>query len=167
MIKTAFGSSFLRKITKDFVAVLCAVLLVPGDAIPTTLSHRQATQSDPSFFEAHYNAGLASTEAGDLPGALAAYENALAARPESLDARYNFARVLKQAGYVLDAANELEKLLTMYPNDGRANLALGNIYAQQLQQPAKARQHYLKVLESDPHNPRAGDIRFWLAANPP
>ena len=129
--------------------------------------YRQATQSDPSFFEAHYNAGLASTEAGDLPGALAAYENALAARPESLDARYNFARVLKQAGYVLDAANELEKLLTMYPNDGRANLALGNIYAQQLQQPAKARQHYLKVLESDPHNPRAGDIRFWLAANPP
>jgi len=130
-------------------------------------NYRQAMQSDPSFFEAYYNAGLASAEAGDLPGALAAYENALAARPESMDARYNFARVLKQGGYVFDAANELEKLLATYPNDGRANLALGNIYAQQLQQPAKARQHYLKVLESDPHNPRAGDIRFWLAANPP
>ena len=129
--------------------------------------YRQATQSDPSFFEAHYNAGLAAAEAGDLPGALAAYENALAARPESLDARYNFARALKQAGYVLDAANELEKLLATYPNDGRANLALGNIYAQELRQPAKARQLYLKVLESDPHNPQAGAIRFWLAGNPP
>jgi tetratricopeptide (TPR) repeat protein len=129
--------------------------------------YRQATQSDPSFFDAHYNTGSAATETGDLSAALAAYENALAARPESLDARYNFARVLKQAGYVVDAANELEKLLATYPNDGRANLALGNIYAQQLQQPAKARQHYLKVLESDPHNPQAGAIQFWLAGNPP
>ena len=129
--------------------------------------YRQATQADSSFFEAHYNAGLAAVEAGDLPGALVAYEHALAARPESLDARYNFALALKQAGYVFDAANELEKLLATYPNEGRANLALGNLYAQQLQQPAKARQHYLKVLESDPHNPQASAIRYWLAENPP
>jgi hypothetical protein len=46
-------------------------------------------------------------------------------------------------------------------------LALGNLYAQQFHQLAKARQHYLKVLERDPHNPQAGTIRFWLAANPP
>ncbi len=130
-------------------------------------NYRQATQADPSYFEAHFNAALAAAEQGDLPAALAAYENALAARPESLDARYNFALALKQAGYVLDAANELEKLLVTYPNEGRANLALGNLYAQQLQQPVKARPYYLKVLESDPHNPQAGAIRFWLAGNPP
>jgi len=31
---------------------------------------------------------------------------------------------------------------------------------------AKARQHYLKVLDLDPRNPQATDIRFWLLANP-
>ena len=68
---------------------------------------------------------------------------------------------------MLDAANELEKLLQTYPKDGRANLALGNLYLQELHQPVKAREHYLKVLENDPQNPQASAIRYWLAANPP
>ncbi len=129
-------------------------------------AYRQAAQVDPSFFEAHYNLGLAAAEAGDLPAALASYENALTVRPDSLDARYNFALVLKQSNYFVDAANELEKLLATYPNEGKANLALGNLYAQQLRQPPKARQHYLRVLETDPHNSQASAIRYWLAANP-
>ena len=129
-------------------------------------AYRRATQVDPSFFEAHYNLGLAVAEAGDFPAALTSYENALTVRPDSLDARYNFALVLKQSNYIVDAANELEKLLATYPNEGRANLALGNLYAQQLRQPAKARQHYLRVLESDPHNSQVSAIRYWLTANP-
>jgi hypothetical protein len=36
-----------------------------------------------------------------------------------------------------------------------------------LRQPAKARQHYLRVLEAEPHNSQANAIRYWLAANPP
>jgi hypothetical protein len=28
-----------------------------------------------------------------------------------------------------------------------------------------AREHYLKVLELDPHNTQANDIRFWFSAN--
>jgi Tfp pilus assembly protein PilF len=58
-------------------------------------------------------------------------------------------------------------VLTIDPNQTRAHLALGKIYLEQLRQPAKARQHYLKVLEIDPHHPQAGAIRNWLAANPP
>jgi tetratricopeptide (TPR) repeat protein len=126
--------------------------------------YRRAAQLDPSFFEVHYNLGRAASEAGNLPLALGAYEDALALRPASLDARYNFALVLKQASYYLDAAQELEKLLTYYPNDSRAHLALGNLLAQQLNEPDKARPHYLKVLESDPRNPQAGAIRYWLTA---
>jgi Tfp pilus assembly protein PilF len=75
--------------------------------------------------------------------------------------------VLLQSNYPIDAANELEKVLASEPNDTRAQLALGNIYAQQLRQPAKARQHYLKVLEVEPQHPQAVAIRIWLAANPP
>ena len=122
---------------------------------------------DPGFFEAHYNLGLTAAEAGDLPGALKAYENALAARSDSVDARYNFALALKQGNYVIDAAIELEKVVNTNPKESRANLALGNLYAQQLGQPAKARQCYSRVLEHDPRNPQANAIRFWMAANPP
>jgi tetratricopeptide (TPR) repeat protein len=97
---------------------------------------------------------------------LAAYESALAVRPDSLDARYNFALVLKRADYFIDAGNELEKLLTRFPDEPRANLALGNLYANQLQQTTKARQYYLKVLQTDPHNTEASAIRYWLTSNP-
>ncbi|MEY2429581.1 MAG: hypothetical protein QOJ40_2466 [Verrucomicrobiota bacterium] len=129
-------------------------------------AYTSATQLDPVYFEAYYNLGLAATEAGNLESALRAYETGLVVRPESLDARYNFALALKQANYFVDAAHELEKLLAAYPNETRAHLTLGNIYAQQLRQEAKARQHYSKVLEADPRNAQAGAIRYWLIDNP-
>ena len=129
-------------------------------------AYRLVVAQDPSLFQAQYNLGLAAFEAGDLPLALTSYENALAIQPASFEARYNFALALKQANYPSDAVNELEKALTAYPNEVGAHLALGNIYAQQLSQPAKARQHYLKVLELEPQHPQAGAIRQWLAAHP-
>lgn len=129
-------------------------------------AYRTATQSDPSFYEAHYNLGLAAYEAGDVPTALAAYERALAIRPDSLNARYNFALALKRANHGMDAAHELEKLLLAYPDETRAHLQLANLYAQQLFQTQLAREHYLKVLELEPRHPQSTSIRYWLAANP-
>jgi tetratricopeptide (TPR) repeat protein len=129
-------------------------------------AYEKATNLDPSFFEAHYNLGLARTGLGRLPAALAAYEMALTIRPESLDARYNFALALKQANHVPDAIKELETMLVVAPNETRAYLALGNLYAQQVQQPVKAREYYVKLLELDARHPQSSAIRFWLAANP-
>ena len=129
-------------------------------------AYRRAAQLDPGFYDAHYNLGLAAAQNGNLPLALAAYETALAVEHESLDARYNFGLVLKQAGYVLDAVAEFEKILAKYPNEGRTHLALGNLYAQQLQEPAKARQHYMMVLAVAPQSPQAGAIRYWLTDHP-
>ncbi len=126
-------------------------------------AYKRATQLDPAYFDAWYNLGVASGEAGNTQAALTAYECALAVRPESLDARYNFALLLKQSKYYLDSATELERILSVYPNEARSHLALGNLYAQQLNQPAKARAHYLKVLQVDPQNPQAPAIRYWLA----
>jgi tetratricopeptide (TPR) repeat protein len=128
-------------------------------------AYRLAAQLDSTLFEADYNLGLTFTQAGNLSAALAAYEDALAIQPRSLDARYNFALVLKQANYIADAVDELERIVTSYPNETRAHLALGNLYAQQLHQPARARPHYLKVLEQEPRHPQGRDIRYWLAAN--
>ena len=130
-------------------------------------AYQQAAETDPDWFEAQYNLGVLSYRLRDYPQALAAYELALAIRPDSVDARYNFALALRAAGYVTDAAHELEKILASNPGEVRAHLALGNLYAQQLHDTARARQHYLKVLELDPSNPQATDIQFWLSSNPP
>jgi len=129
--------------------------------------YRRATQADPSWFEAQYNYGVLANRLQDYSQALAAYETALAIRPDSVDARYNFALALKSSGYAIDAENELKKIVASNPDEVRAHLALGNLYAQQLQNPAMARQEYLKVLDLDPQNSQATDIRYWLLQNQP
>jgi tetratricopeptide (TPR) repeat protein len=128
--------------------------------------YRQAAALDPSWFEAQYNAAVLAQRLQNYAEACASYETALALKPDSQDARYNFALALKAAGYAPDAAAELKKVLAVKSDEVRAHLALANLCAQSLHDPAQARVHYLKVLELDPKNPRATDIRYWLVANP-
>ena len=130
-------------------------------------AYRQAATLDPSWFEAEYNCAAMAYRSGDVSTALSAYERALAIEPDSTNARYNFALALKAGGYMLDAVNELKKMAATNPRDARLQLALANLYAQELREPAFAREHYLKVLELEPHNSEANNIRFWLSANPP
>jgi tetratricopeptide (TPR) repeat protein len=129
-------------------------------------AYQRAIKSDPTFFDAQYNLGVAAFENGDLPLALAAYEAALTLQPDSLTARYNFASALEQAGYPQDAAEELERLLTRHPAEVRIHASLANLYARKLGDPKRARPHYLRVLELEPRHPDATAIRYWLEANP-
>ena len=128
-------------------------------------NYRTAAELDPGWFEAQYNYGILSYRLGNPRQALGAYEMALAIQPEDVDARYNFALALKAAGFVPDAVNELKKVLAADTDEIRAHLALANLYAQKLHDTVPAREHYLKVLDLDPNNPQAGQIRAWLAAN--
>jgi tetratricopeptide (TPR) repeat protein len=134
-----------------------------GSAIQAYL---KAVELDPAYYYAHYNLGICYAASSKAELALAHYETALAIVPDALEARYNFALTLQQAGYLTDAVNELDKVVTNYPNEARAHLALGNLYAQRLKQPALARMHYRKVLEVEPQHPQATAIRYWLSANP-
>ena len=134
-----------------------------SDAIQT---YRRAVKADPSFFDAHYNLGVAAYEAADLPQCLSAYEEALAVNPLSVKARFNFAVALQKADYPADAAKEMEKLLAANPGEARAHFALANLYARQLGQPAQARAHYVRLLELEPQHSQATAIRYWLEANP-
>jgi tetratricopeptide (TPR) repeat protein len=109
---------------------------------------------------------LAAYQSKELPLALAANEQAVALKPESIDARYNFALTLRDARYYTDAANELQQLLSQAPNEVRARLALANVYAQDLDEPALARRQYEKVLELSPNHPQAPFIRQWIATSP-
>jgi tetratricopeptide (TPR) repeat protein len=128
--------------------------------------YQKAIALDAAYFDAYYNLGLVAYAARDWKQSLQANEFALALRPDSVDARYNLALALKQAGYFLDAAEELQKILRDHPNETRARVSLGNLYAQQLNQPRAAREHYQKVLAANPSHPQAAQIRYWLAAHP-
>ena len=129
-------------------------------------SYQAATRVDPGYFDAQYNLGLAAYEGGNLQLSLSAYETALAINPAHSGTRYNFALALRDANYLLDAAEELEKVVTASPDDTRAHLGLANLYAEQLIQPQLARTHYLKVIEKEPNHPQATAIRYWLSTNP-
>ena len=129
-------------------------------------SYRRAAELDPAWFEAQYNYAVLAWRQRDFNDSLAASEMALALQPDSADARYIFALALKSAGYATDAVNELKRIVAANPDEARARLALGNLYAEEMRDPARARPHYLKWLELDPHNPQATNIRFWLSQNP-
>ncbi len=137
-----------------------------GERSAAQADFQRAVQADPSYFEAQFWLGLTAFQADQLQPAMTSLETALAIRPDSLIARYNFALALKKAHYPVDAANELERILHDHPDEARAHLTLANLYAQELGRREAARQHYFKVLELDPRNPQAGKIRFWLASNP-
>ena len=137
-----------------------------GDRARAAADYQAAFRADPGFFDAYYNLGLLALDSGDTRLSLWSYEVALAIQPDSADARYNLSLALKAGGYPLDAADQLQILLQQNPSDARAHLSLANLYAQQLRQPARAREHYLRVLELNPRHPDAATIRYWLAANP-
>ncbi len=125
-------------------------------------AYQRATRADPAHFPAQFNLAVAAYEQRDWPRALAAYETALALDPAHADARYGLALTLERAGYPLDAAAELEKLLARDPRHVEAHLALANLCATTLAERDRAREHYLKVLELQPHHPQAGLIKRWL-----
>jgi Flp pilus assembly protein TadD len=127
---------------------------------------RRATQLDPAYFEAYYSLGRTAFNLRSFEVALMAWEYALSLRPDNADARYNLALTLKAANYPQDAAEELEKLLLLHPDEARGHLTLGNLYAEKFHDILRARQHYYKVLQMDPRNPQAQAIRYWLVANP-
>lgn len=129
-------------------------------------SYRQAIKFDPTYFDAHFNLGLAAYDVKDWGQSLLAYEYALVIDAVSADARYNFALALERAGFYLDAANELEKLLSDRPDDDRAHFALAKLQAERLAQADSAREHYQRVLRLNPAHPEAAAIRYWLAAHP-
>ena len=133
--------------------------------------YHAATEADPSFYEAQSNLGLAAYDTGDMAQSLLAHETALAIKPDSFSARFNFSLALKKAGYIQDAAQQLERLLAANTQEptariAMAHLTLANLYAEQFHRPEYARPHYLKVLELDPHNSQATSIRYWLRDNP-
>lgn len=128
--------------------------------------YREALKADPAYPQAYANLALAAFHSGDLKQATQSYEMALAINPLSLDTRYNFALALQRGKFMVDAAKELERLVVDYPSLLQAHLLLGNLYAEELARPLRAKPHYAKVLQMDPGHEQAPNIRQWLSAHP-
>jgi len=129
-------------------------------------AYARAAEADPASFSAQFNLAVAAFDVGNWKRSLGAYEQSLAIAPDDLRARYGLALALERAGYPLDAADELERILRKDPAKVEAHLAAANLYATTLAEPAKAREHYTRVLELQPNHPQAGTIRRWLGPVP-
>ncbi len=138
----------------------------PGDLTQTIRDYKEAIQADATFYDARYGLGLAAIEARDYDTALESLQRALALRDDSAEARYAFAWLLQKRGYTEDAVRELSKLLAQHPDEVRARLMLGSLYAEKLGQPKLAREQYMQALALDPNNAQATNLRAWLQQNP-
>jgi tetratricopeptide (TPR) repeat protein len=128
-------------------------------------SYRAAVAADPGNYDAQFALGFASFQIRSYKLSAWAWEHALAIHPDSTDARYNFALALRVMNHVVEAAAELEKVLAMDDKVTKAHLVLGSIYAEQLRDYARAREHYRRVLDLEPGHPRGAEIRQWLVNN--
>jgi hypothetical protein len=135
------------------------------DYVSAMAEYQLATQSDPAYFEAQHNLAVTALNAGNLPVALGASESALALRPDSTTARWNYVIALQRSKYPADAVEELEKYVAVEKTNAKAHLMLAGLYALDLDEPERARTHYERLLELEPQHPQAENIRQWLAAH--
>lgn len=137
-----------------------------GQLSQAMVAYKKAVETDPAFFEAYFNLALAAADAKNWKESLSACEHALAINPDAVNVRLCLASSLKRADYPRDAADQYEMILRNGSEDSRVHLSLAHLYAEPLNEPQQARQHYLKVLQLEPAHPQAAAIRYWLAANP-
>ncbi|MDP6793825.1 MAG: tetratricopeptide repeat protein [Verrucomicrobiota bacterium] len=125
----------------------------------------EAAKADPAWFDARFELGQAAFYTGDTDLALQAFEHALAIDPNDGPARFNFAMSLAQGSYYADAAREFETFLQFDPDNAQAHFEAGKLYAERLNDVAKANIHYKRVIGLQPGHPEAVNIRYWLIRN--
>jgi len=96
----------------------------PQDA--PTMAQGAVTEraAEPVDFHSAARAGEVALQSGDFAGAAAAYEAALAARPDAADAAYNLGVALYKAGKYQDAAKAFARASTSASNGEHTDAAL-------------------------------------------
>ena len=128
-------------------------------------AYLEAAKADPAWFDARFELGQAAYYTGDTDLALQAFEYALAILPNDGPARFNFGMSLVQGNYYAAAARELETFLQFDPDNAQAHFEAGRLYAQKLNDVARAAVHYKRVIGLKPGHPQAVTIRYWLIRN--
>lgn len=94
--------------------------------------------------------GRVAAQAGRYTDAAQEFRKALAARPESVEARVNLGSVLASAGDRAGAAEQLREALRLDPSNVTAHFNLGSLLA-----PAEARPHLEAVVAARPEDAEA------------
>jgi tetratricopeptide (TPR) repeat protein len=123
----------------------------------------EAVTQDPSYFEALFNLAITARKAGRSWIAMRAFESSLWVRPEHEPARMQFAALLYQNNYLIDAAQEWETVLRENPDQVQAHFLMGRLLDLDFRRPDLAKRHYQKVIQLEPNHPQAENIRTWLA----
>ncbi|HJO09469.1 MAG TPA: tetratricopeptide repeat protein, partial [Verrucomicrobiota bacterium] len=128
-------------------------------------AYLEAAKADPAWFDARFELGQAAFYTGETDLALQAFEHALAIHPNDGPARFNFAMSLGQGNYYAAAAREFETFLQFDPDSVLGHFEAGKLYAEKLNDVARAGIHYKRVIGLKPDHPQAVTIRYWLIRN--
>lgn len=96
---------------------------VPQDN-PTTEIPREVPQNDPDRAEAHFSQGVALSVAGDFPGAILEFREALRLQPNFVQARSLLGLTLYQMGDVDGAIEEYHAVLRLQPDLAQVHVNL-------------------------------------------
>ena len=88
--------------------------------------YERAVQLNPEFYEAHYNLGVALTQAEDSE-AIAAFNRALAINPDHAASHFGVARLLEATGDLPTALTHYQRSAELDPDDAVAHYALAEI----------------------------------------
>ncbi|HEO72130.1 MAG TPA: serine protease [Candidatus Hydrogenedentes bacterium] len=122
------------------------------DADAKLAAYGRAISLLPQFFEAWFNLGVASDDAGAPHKAVAAYQTALSLRPgarQSLRILRNLGRVYLAQGRLDEAAKSFEQALEYAPDDASSHNDLGEA-CRRLGHFERAERHFRQALELRP-----------------
>jgi tetratricopeptide (TPR) repeat protein len=104
--------------------------------------------------------------AGRLRSALNYAEPQLRLRPSDVGLRYLVGSLYLGLRQTAAALRELETVLTIAPNEGRAHYLLGITLAEELHDEAQARAHFTRYLELETNGRYSPEVRLWLRQHP-
>lgn len=151
----------------DLLQNLAALALQRRDWPEAERLARGAVERDPSLAAAWNSLGIAHEEQGRAGEAAAAYRRAVEADPGYWQASFNAGLLLTRQQRFREAAAAFEAVLARVPDHAGAHFHLGSLQAGPLNEPAQARDHLLRALQTEPDHPRARRIREILSRLPP
>ncbi len=131
---------------------LASLLLVPQNASPQAAPARQPDQGQRlRDADAAFHAGYAAAQSGDLAAARDDFRKVVQLSPEIAEGHSALGSVLLQLGQVSEAVPELERALSIHPDDRSAQINLAIAYGQSGAYEKSV--GLFKALDGDPADP--------------
>ena len=139
--------------TPELQRMQAEILKAQGRANEASWTYERLVSEHPDDFEAWNNLGNARHEAGDLEGALQAFQQARQLQPQSSLVHTNMGRVLISMDRYDDACMMLEKAALLSPKDSEPLLELGRTLTS-INHPAAALKALGDAARINPRDPR-------------